>query len=149
MSKVFEHRKRVEFCETDAAGIVYFASYLSYMEQAEHALYRSIGTSVMFRHQPPHGNDQRAGFPRVHCEASYSGVARFEDELVVRVRVRKLGTSSVTYAFTVLRTDNAEICEGSITAVCCELTGGTLKSMPIPQDIRSSLEEYLIDTPSN
>ena len=42
----FHWRRRVEFAETDMAGIAHFSSFSIYMEQAEHALLRSLGTSV-------------------------------------------------------------------------------------------------------
>lgn len=42
----FSFERRVEFCETDAAGIAHFSSLAIYMEQAEHALIRSVGISV-------------------------------------------------------------------------------------------------------
>lgn len=39
-------RRRVEFVETDAAGIVHFSSFFVYMEQAEHELLRHLGLNV-------------------------------------------------------------------------------------------------------
>ena len=46
MPNGFQFERRVEFCETDAAGIAHFSSLIVYMEQAEHALLRSLGLSV-------------------------------------------------------------------------------------------------------
>jgi hypothetical protein len=40
-------QRRIEFCETDAAGIAHFSPMFPCMEQAEHALFRSLGTSVL------------------------------------------------------------------------------------------------------
>ncbi|MFM8187245.1 MAG: acyl-CoA thioesterase [Pirellula sp.] len=50
-SPIFSWNRRVEFAETDAAGIVHFSSFFLYMEQAEHALFRSLGLSI-FRKRP-------------------------------------------------------------------------------------------------
>ena len=36
----FSYEHRVEFFETDLAGIVHFANYYRFMEQAEHAFFR-------------------------------------------------------------------------------------------------------------
>ena len=47
MAQVFTTSKRVEFRDTDAAGIMHFSAYFTYMEEAEHELLRSIGTSVV------------------------------------------------------------------------------------------------------
>ena len=55
-----EHRlsRRVQFYETDAAGIVHFSCFYRYMEEAEHALWRAAGLSI----NPTH---PVVGFPRV------------------------------------------------------------------------------------
>jgi len=39
-------RRRVQFYETDAAGIVHFSWFFRYMEEAEHALWREAGLSI-------------------------------------------------------------------------------------------------------
>ena len=46
MGKVFKTRRRVEFRDTDMAGIVHFSVFFAYMEQAEHELLRSLGLGV-------------------------------------------------------------------------------------------------------
>ena len=52
---VSEHRlaRRVQFYETDAAGVVHFSDYFRYMEEAEHALWRAAGLSI-------HGSARRS-----------------------------------------------------------------------------------------
>ena len=46
MSFEFRLKRRVQFYETDAAGIVHFSTYFRYMEEAEHALWRDAGMSI-------------------------------------------------------------------------------------------------------
>ena len=54
MSTAFVTSRRVEFSDTDAAGIVHFVAFFRMMEQAEHELLRSVGLSEQaFPH--PHG----------------------------------------------------------------------------------------------
>ena len=62
----YVHRRRVQFYETDAAGIVHFSWYFRYMEEAEHALWRAAGLSV-----PPPGGG--VGWPRVRRRSTSSG----------------------------------------------------------------------------
>ncbi len=95
MGEKFETLRRVEFCETDAAGIVHFASYLCYMEQAEHELLRSLGLTV----SEPLADGWHLSWPRVHVECDYQGSAAFEDVLTIQVAVERLGAKSVTYVF--------------------------------------------------
>ena len=42
----FRCRQRVEFADTDMAGIVHFSNFFRYMERAEHEFLRSLGLSV-------------------------------------------------------------------------------------------------------
>lgn len=159
MPEVFTTRRRVEFCETDAAGIAHFSSFLCYMEQAEHAFLRSLGTSVV---QPIHieASGEASGqkgwhlsWPRVHVECDYQGAARFEDELTVQVDVRKIGSKSITYGFRFSKESSAEgtsatkveaIARGTVVAVCCRVKSGEpLQSMPIPEQLARQLRDYL------
>ena len=39
----FKHIRRVEFAETDMAGIVHFSNFFRMMEATEHAFFRSLG----------------------------------------------------------------------------------------------------------
>ena len=71
--------RRVEFSETDMAGIVHYSNFFRYMEAAEHAFFRSIGFSVVTRNVDP-----PVGWPRVHAECDYRRPIRFEDELEIR-----------------------------------------------------------------
>ena len=42
----FKTRRRVEFRDTDAAGIVHFSAFFFWMESAEHELLRAAGVDV-------------------------------------------------------------------------------------------------------
>ena len=46
MSYEFQITRRVEFSETDLAGIMHFSNFFRFMESAEHAFFRSLGFSV-------------------------------------------------------------------------------------------------------
>ena len=49
MKNAFVTRRRVEFMDTDMAGIVHFATFFRYMETAEHELLRKLGIPVVAR----------------------------------------------------------------------------------------------------
>jgi len=139
MAERFQTLRRVEFCETDAAGIVHFSSFLCYMEQAEHQFLRHIGTSVA----QPLEDGWHISWPRVHVECDYRGTAKFEDELQITVQVLNLGTKSVTYVFEFMRGEQL-IAHGKIVAVCCRVKPGEpLQSQPIPSELVAKLTGYL------
>ena len=138
MAEKFIAQRRVEFCETDAAGIVHFASYLCYMEQAEHAFLRSLGLSVC----EPQEDGWHLSWPRVHVDCDFQGSAKFEDILDIQVSVARLGNKSVTYEFEFVRGVN-KIAKGRVTAVCCNVKSGQpLQSIQIPRKYSELLNRF-------
>jgi 4-hydroxybenzoyl-CoA thioesterase/acyl-CoA thioester hydrolase len=133
----FTAQRRVEFRDTDAAGIVHFSAFFPMMEAAEHELLRSLGISIM-----DHGNPEQLTWPRVSASCDYQAAARFEDLLAIEVTIAKIGTSSIDFDFQFLREDQ-KIANGRITTVCCHLKPGKgLEKQPIPDTIRQLLAKH-------
>ena len=136
----FEYKMihRVEFADTDMAGLVHFSSYFRYMEVTEHAFIRSLGFSIVMWEQ------FKVGWPRVHVECDFTGPVRFEDELEVHLRVREKKEKSLTYDFLFRRVrpePTAQVASGSITTVCVTRDGnGQMKSVPIPAAVAGKIE---------
>ena len=127
MTTAFITTRRVEFSDTDAAGIMHFAAFLRMMEQAEHDLLRSVGLSVVMVDEAG-----QISWPRVHCHCDFEAAARFEDLLEIAVRVSRLGTKSVTYAHTFSHRGR-QLAAGEITSVCCRIVPGQApQPIPIP-----------------
>lgn len=149
MQKAFHFTRRVEFCDTDAAGIIHFSALMQYAEQCEHALFRSLGTSVLAivpsQSGPSQSGKRRVmSWPRVRVECEFHGAARFEDELDVKLSVSRLGTKSIRYTFEISR-DSEPICSGNTTSVCCEIDEqGRLSSIEIPSRLREQLQDYVV-----
>ncbi len=142
MPNPFLYERRVEFCETDAAGIAHFSSFICYMEQAEHAFWRSLGTSVV----QDMDDGAHLSWPRVRVECDYTGSARFEDVLTLALTLTKLGRKSVSYQFRFLR-QQQQIAEGLMVAVCCRVEKNKpLVAVDIPESTRHLLEPYLAGT---
>jgi YbgC/YbaW family acyl-CoA thioester hydrolase len=135
MAAVFRVQRRVEFCDTDMAGIVHFANFFRYMESAEHAFLRACGLSVSME-----WDGETVSFPRVAASCDYQRPARFEDVLDVTVGVQRIGRSSVTYAFEFFKADEL-IARGQITAVFCRIREGhPLEAREVPAALRERLE---------
>ncbi|MEC9097321.1 MAG: thioesterase family protein [Planctomycetota bacterium] len=144
MSQIFTTTKRVEFRDTDAAGIMHFSAYFTYMEEAEHELLRSIGTSVVLS-----AGQDAISWPRVAAHADYRIPVTFENEMTIQVRIKRLGSRSVTYHHTFIVGDQT-IATGEITTVCCRIEHGQKPtSREIPADIRERLEVFLDPTLSD
>ncbi|MFM7158920.1 MAG: acyl-CoA thioesterase [Planctomycetaceae bacterium] len=132
----FVYHRRVQFAETDMAGIVHFANFYRYMEEAEHAFLRSRGLSVKV--DQPDGTV--LGWPRVRGTCSFEHPARYEDELEVRVRVARMGVKSLTLTFEICR-GALRLAEGELKTVCCRFSArGDFESVEIPSEWRGVLE---------
>ena len=129
----FTITRKVEFSETDMAGIVHFSVFYRYMEYAEHAFFRSLGRSIV---DPNLG----VGWPRVHCKCDFKKPLKFEDEVEIHLLVSAKTTKSISYQFRLLKTDS-EVARGTITVVCVRRNEGDgMKATSIPSEIADLIE---------
>jgi len=131
----FRTTRRIEFGDTDMAGIVHFSNFFRFMESAECAFLRTLGLSVKMEWE-----GETIGFPRVSASCDYLKPARFEDVLDVAVRIERLGTKSVTYAFEFSLAGEL-IASGKVTSVCCRVGAeDQLEAIEIPARYRALLQ---------
>jgi YbgC/YbaW family acyl-CoA thioester hydrolase len=131
----FTTTRRVEFGDTDMAGIMHFSNYFRFMEVAETQFLNARGLSVTWQQ-----GDERYGFPRVSVACDYARPVRFEDVLSIAVAVEKVGTKSVSYRFDFTHAGQP-VATGRMTAVYCKAVHPHgLEALPIPPDLRAKLE---------
>lgn len=139
MSCTFQTKRRVEFHETDMAGIVHFSNFYKYMEQAEHEYYRSLGMTIVDHQQ----DGSVLGWPRVSAQCSFESPAYYGDILEIRLTIERIGVKSLTIEYEFWR-EETRIAKGRMKTVCCHFTqGNPMKSIEIPADIRQKLEETI------
>jgi acyl-CoA thioester hydrolase len=124
----FRLRRRVQFYETDVAGIVHFSWFFRYMEEAEHALWREAGLSI-------HPTQSDIGWPRVSASCDFHRPLRFEQEFDVDIRVTDVTKRTISYSC-VMTQDGQKIATGSLKIACVRKgTDGGMRSIDIPPDI--------------
>jgi acyl-CoA thioester hydrolase len=128
----FRLKRRVQFYETDAAGIVHFSNYFRYMEEAEHALWRAAGLSIA-------PDDALCGWPRVAVSCDYRSPLAFEDEFDVVIRVAAMSDKSIRYAC-VLTLGETVVATMSMTAVCVANGPGPLRAVAMPAVMRERFQ---------
>lgn len=129
---ISEHRlrRRVQFHETDLAGLVHFSRFFNYMEEAEHALWRAAGLSI----HPP---GSQIGWPRLHASFDFHRALRFEEEFEIWMRVAAMDERTIRYVC-VLSRDSTKIATGNLTIACASRRPNeSLRAMPIPEEIRA------------
>jgi acyl-CoA thioester hydrolase len=136
MPEPFRHRLRVRWSECDLQGVVFYPQYLAYLDHTVTELWReAVGpyTDMI----PDHGVDM------VVAEAGmrYRDSARFDDELEISARVTRLGSTSVTTAFTIERVgDGALLTEGELRHVFVDPAAFDKRKMP--DRVRAGLERF-------
>ena len=131
----FEFQRRVEFHETDLAGIVHFSNVYRYMETAEHAFLRSLGHSI---HEQM--GETEIGWPRVNATCDFRKPVRYDDVLTIRVSIEEIRNRSVRYGFRFfIDPEGPPVAEGSIAAVCVRFDDTGIHAVPIPEGLRADL----------
>jgi acyl-CoA thioester hydrolase len=135
----FHTTRRVEFHDTDLAGIIHFSNYFLYMEQAEHELFRSLGLKI-------HGHFPDGtvyGWPRVSTTASFSAPAYYDDLLDVRLTLLRRGPRSLTVRYEFWRGDTQLAVGEMKTAFCRVQQNGRIESLDLPPEIAEPLDRLL------
>jgi YbgC/YbaW family acyl-CoA thioester hydrolase len=133
----FLSRRRVEFSQTDMAGIVHFSNYYKWMEEVEHDFFRSRELHILER-QP---DGTYVGWPRVSAACHFESPARYGDIIESRLLVERIGVKSLTFAIEFWR-DDQRIAYGRMKCACCICRpDGVLTSIEIPQAYLDRLEE--------
>lgn len=141
MAEVYTYQRRVEFRDTDMAGIVHFSVFFTYMEEAEHEMLRHIGTGVISEN-----DGQKISFPRVSAHCDYRRAIKYDEIIAVQVSVNKIGNKSITYGFNFKRDDEL-VAEGIITTACCIWNKDAPPTpITVPDDYRQRLAPYLTES---
>jgi acyl-CoA thioester hydrolase len=126
----FHYRIEVRFRDLDALGHVNNAVYATYFESARIAYYqRLVGGSL-----------DRLGIILAELTISYKAPAHFGDELLVGVRVSRIGGKSFTMDYAIARVgDGALIATGQSVLVAYDYAAG--RSVPVSDEFRARVAE--------
>lgn len=132
----FKAQRRVEFSDTDMAGIMHYSNFFRFMETAEHAFFRSLGFSIAPRQFAD--GQTKVGWPRVHASCDYHKPLRFEDMVEVHLLVAEKKSKAITYQFVFRKLTGGsgeEVARGRLTVVCVAFdeATGSMKATAIPQ----------------
>jgi acyl-CoA thioester hydrolase len=127
----FSAATRVGFSDTDAQGVVYYGRYMPYFDLARVEYHRSLD---MLRSEP---QDREFVMRAVHVE--YHMPARFDDQIEVDVRIKRIGTSSVMYEFAAY-VEGVLAVTATQTAVLVHLS--ERRPCPVPDWWRERIREF-------
>ena len=141
MASEYSITRRVEFSETDLAGIMHFTNYYRWMEICEHEFLRSLGLSVDMEDE-----NGRFGWPRVKSSCRFKRPLRFEEEVEVKLMVADIRDRSISYAFQFWKEDEGERVKaavGEAVAACVSFdqSTGVMTPILIPEHFRSKVSQ--------
>ena len=141
----FTIEERVRWGDVDAAGIIFYGSYIRFFEIGETELFRAVGL--------PYGkvfDELNIWLPRVHLECDFHRAAQMDDLLQVSVYVGKIGRTSLRLNFEVRKKNDAGEIEEDLMATAHFVLVSTdrvdLKPLPVPEVLRDALQPYLCGT---
>jgi acyl-CoA thioester hydrolase len=129
-----EHRLRVRYAETDQMGIAHHAAYVIYLEEARTRMLADRGL--------PYGELEERGFGLVlrRVELRYLSPARFDEELVIRTQVERVGGASIALAYEIRSaTSEAPLVTARTELVCVRIRDGGRAPAALPDDFRALL----------
>jgi acyl-CoA thioester hydrolase len=130
----FAHPLRVRWVEVDKQDIVFNGHYLMYFDVGITEYWRAAGIRYP-EELVAAGGDLFV----VKATVEYHDSARFDDELDVAIRVRKIGRTSLTFA--------AEIHRGAEHLISGEIVYVNAhpherRPVPVPDGLRATLERF-------
>lgn len=126
---------RVYYEDTDAAGIVYYANYLRFVERARTEMIRDLGID----HQGLLANHGIA-FAVRRCATDYRRPARLDDMLEVETRLTRLGGASMELA-QVVRRDGEVLVECDLKLAVMTTDGRPAR---LPPDVGDKLTPFVV-----
>jgi acyl-CoA thioester hydrolase len=128
----YSHRLEVRFRDCDAMGHTNNAVYLTYLEQARFAHWRSL-----WGFGNPQTPPEMPGVILARIEADYKRPSRYGDVLDVRLTVAEIGRTSFRYEYEIVNEQGDTVLTAKTVQVMYDYTAN--RPVPIPDAIRTLL----------
>jgi acyl-CoA thioester hydrolase len=125
----FYIERKIYYHDTDSGGVVYYANYLEYLEEArtEYCVKRGVSLKKL--------GEAGTYFVVAHVELDYKAPARYQDSIKITAQIQKIGTASLYFLQQVVK-DGLLLLEAKTTWVC---VGRDFKPKQIPPEVKQAL----------
>lgn len=96
-------RVRVRYQETDQMGVVYHGNYYTWFEVGRAEFFRSLGYTYKKLEQ------EGIIMPVIESQCFYRDPAKYDDELRIRTRIKKLKGVRLEFAYQIIKSVDEEI----------------------------------------
>ena len=125
-------KKVIYYHDTDAGGVVYYANYLKYLEEARSEFFSQAGVSLKDLSR------QGVWFVVARVEVNYRHPAFYADVLEVENKIAEITAVRIVFLQKIIREPATLICEAKTTLVCVDQS---FKPRAIPLEVARSLAE--------
>lgn len=122
--------KTMYYHDTDCGGVVYYANYLKYMEEARTEFFRTKGVEL------PKLAENNIWFVVARVEIEYKSPARYQDRLRIFVKVEEARLSTIKFSHEIRKGEKTVV--KSTTILVC--VGGDFRPVPLPEEVKQSLK---------
>ena len=124
--------RKIYYHDTDAGGVVYYANYLKFLEEARTQFFEDLGLGVRAF------GDRGFIYAVRYCNIAYKSPARYGDTLVCDARVIKVTGAQIVFAQRIWNgADARAFAEAEVALVCLDKN---FKPHALPDELRSKLE---------
>ena len=130
--------RRVEFHETDRAGMVHYSNYFRYLDTAVGEFFRALAQPGPLTRYWGGTKDEEMDWVYVSASCDFKKPAQFDDLVRIHLGVKRIGNKSLTFAVSFQRAGE-EIARGEAVIVCSQGMQGQPRTLPIPPEIRERI----------
>jgi 4-hydroxybenzoyl-CoA thioesterase len=131
------HQRRIAWCDTDAARIVYTVRFFEFAMEAIDAWFREIYGGDWYELNVHRGS----GTPFVHVEMDIKASLRPPEVLKTTVLVEKLSRSALTFQVVGRKEDGAVSFSGRYVCAICKME--PMRAISIPDAERERVQQYI------
>ena len=125
--------KKIYYHDTDAGGVVYYANYLKFLEEARTQFFEDLGLGVRAL------GGRGFIYAVRYCNIAYKSPARYGDTLLCDARVIKVTGAQIVFAQHLWNeADQRTFAEAEVALVCLDKD---FKPHPLPDELRLKLED--------
>jgi acyl-CoA thioester hydrolase len=121
---------KIYYHDTDCGGVVYYANYLKFLEQARTEFFAEKGMSVKAL------AESGILFVVTRQEIDYKSPASYGDKLQIYTRTCGVSAVKIEFEHEIKKPDGRLVCKARTTTVC---VGPDFKPKAIPEEVKSKI----------
>lgn len=125
----FYIEKKIYYHDTDCGGVVYYANYLKYLEEARTEYLLSKGIEL------PKLAEKNIWFVVARVEIEYKSPARYQERLKIFTRVEEAKFSTIKF-FQEVKKNNITVVKAITTLICI---GKDFKPISLPEEVKKAI----------